>query len=680
MVKVTVNDYKFVCSQKITLLNLCRLCGLNDYKFCYHENLPIAGNCRICLIEIEDMDKQVAACVTNIEPNVSIWTDNVFCKKARENVIETLLINHPLDCPICDQGGDCDLQDQVRVIGGFKSRFFFNKRAIKDKNTGLFIKTIMTRCIHCLRCVRFNKLIGERIFGVLNRTNKSEIVYHSFDNNNFDFRGVTVDLCPVGALTSRSYSFKCRPWELKMVEGLDITDNLGSNLYINYKDSEIFRITPKTNFYINGNIISDKIRFSLDANNFNRLKVIYKQDILNYKRINWANFLADLKTILKTYDINFIINGSIDLDTMFYLKKLSYQHCEKIKVFNISTVQFTNLHLFSFSNFLFDLNTSNDACFLIGTQPQIESSVLNLKLRLKYKKSLISIFSLGRFFFETYQTSFLNLNIKKILNLLESKLKRISYDFAFFNSIILFYNRSFYKNIFQLDLWSNIIRQKLFNFKSIEISINSNIEGLRMSNILHLINNKLNGVLCCINLEDNLKIRHIISTNYNNVFWFNTHKPLHSFLYKYIIPVSTIFESENYFINIENRVQKTQQITNFVPSVYNLLQSIFCVNLNKIKFSYYYLSFLLELIVNFNRNLVVFYPFENMNNFFYNYCDITVIKCLILKTSIENNFSSNTWTKNSNSLLQAYSLRKKKYKLFSYTTTHKCSSLLFYFF
>ena len=292
MVKIVVNDYKFVCSQKITLLNLCRLCGLNDYKFCYHENLPIAGNCRICLIEIEEMDKQIAACVSNIEPNSSIWTENVFCKKARENVIEILLINHPLDCPICDQGGECDLQDEVRELGGFKSRFFFNKRAIKDKNCGLFIKTIMTRCIHCLRCVRFNKLIGERIFGVLNRSNKSEIVHHTFEYINFDFRGVTVDLCPVGALTSRSYSFKVRPWELKLIESLDTIDSFGANLYINYKESEIFKITPKSNFYINGNIISDRIRFSLDSHNFNRVKIIFKKNVLNntYERINWSSF------------------------------------------------------------------------------------------------------------------------------------------------------------------------------------------------------------------------------------------------------------------------------------------------------------------------------------------------------------------------------------------------------
>ncbi len=324
MVKIVVNDYQFVCNQKITLLNLCRLCGLNDYKFCYHENLPIAGNCRICLIEVEEMDKQVAACVSNIEPNSSIWTENVFCKKARENVIEILLTNHPLDCPICDQGGDCDLQDQVRVV-------------------------------------------GERAFGIINRSYKSEVVYHSFDSSYFDFRGVSIDLCSLGALTSRSYSFKCRPWELKLIKSIDLTDNLGANLYINYKESEIFRITPKANFYVNGNIISDKIRFSLDSANVNRIKIIYQQDVSaqRYERTSWSNYLLIIKNLLLSNKLTFLINENLDVESIFYLKKITYKYCNKISLFKTSISHNINFYKKSFNNFLFNVEIFNDCYFFL---------------------------------------------------------------------------------------------------------------------------------------------------------------------------------------------------------------------------------------------------------------------------------------------------------------------------
>lgn len=662
MVKIVVNDYQFVCNQKITLLNLCRLCGLNDYKFCYHENLPIAGNCRICLIEVEEMDKQVAACVSNVEPNSSIWTENVFCKKARENVIEILLINHPLDCPICDQGGDCDLQDQVRVVGGFKSRFFFNKRTIKDKNCGLFIKTIMTRCIHCLRCVRFNKLVGERAFGIINRSNKSEIVYHSFDSSYFDFRGVSIDLCPVGALTSRSYSFKCRPWELKLIESIDLSDSLGANLYINYKESEIFRITPKANFYVNGNIISDKIRFSLDSANVNRIKVIYKQDVSaeRYERSSWSNYLLIIKKLLLSNNLTFLINENLDVESIFYLKKITYKYCNKISLFKTSISHNINFYKKSFNNFLFNVEIFNDCCFFFGVQPKIECSILNLKLRLKYKKSLVSIFGFGRFFVNNIEICFLVLNIKKIIHLLESKLKSFSVQFHNFVDILLFFSKSFYKNIFGIYSWSYFIKTKLLSLKIVEINNYANSESLVISNIDSVLKKKYNSLLFCISLEDNLKTNHIISTIQFNAHWYTTHKPKHSFLYKYVVPIASFLESKSYYINIEKRIQKTQQILNYLPSVYNLLKSIFNAFIVKIYFEYYYLNYLFELITKFNQNLVMFFLFENFQFEQFFYCNKTVIRMSLLKSTLENIFCSNIWTKNSNLLTQAYIVQKKK--------------------
>lgn len=666
MVKIIVNDYKFVCSQKITLLNLCRLSGLSDYKFCYHENLPIAGNCRICLIEVEEMDKQIAACATNVEPNSSIWTENVFCKKARENVVGTLLINHPLDCPICDQGGDCDLQDQVRMVGSFKSRFYFSKRIVKDKNCGIFINTIMTRCIHCLRCVRFNKLIGERNFGVLNRSSKSEIVHHSFDAQNFDFRGVTVDLCPVGALTSRSYTFKCRPWELKLIESLDVTDSLGANLYIHYKESEIFRITPKSNIYVNGNLISDRIRFSLAANTFNRVKVVFKQNLKKKidERIDWFKFFGDVKKLIYVSPITILVNGNLDLETHFYLKKLSYTCCEKIRIASLNNSLNSNFHYYGFSNFLFNLETLADCCFFFGTQPQVECSILNLKLRLHHKKTLFSLFSCGRFFNDTFELSFLNLNIKKLVTLLECKLKDFSVKFILFLSILIFFNKSFSKNICDIDLWSSILKKKLKSLKIVEVTFNANSEGLKISNTMLTIKQKFKSLLFCLNMEDNLKLRHTLLKIPGEVFWFTTHKPLNFLVYQYIVPVASFVESENILLNIEKRIQKTQRILAGVPSILNVLKSIFNIEKCNIFLEYFYLNFFIELLNNTKKNFGGFLAFNNMSFDSYSCCNRTIIKLVILKSAIENNFCSSIWTKNSNFLNQAFILRKKKAKTF----------------
>eukprot|EP01041_Mallomonas_annulata_P000673 gene673-1294_t len=223
--------------------------------------LSIAGNCRMCLVEIEKAPKPVASCALPVSNNLSIFTDSPSVKKARENVLETILLNHPLDCPICDQGGECDLQDQTKIFGGDYSRFYENKRVVEDKPYGSFIKTIMTRCIHCTRCVRFSdEIAGTPSFGTLNRGSNTEV--GSYVQNIFDIEisGTVIDLCPVGALTFKTYAFKARPWELRCQETIDFTSGVGSPLLINFKESEIVRIQPKIDFSIQNSIISDKIQ------------------------------------------------------------------------------------------------------------------------------------------------------------------------------------------------------------------------------------------------------------------------------------------------------------------------------------------------------------------------------------------------------------------------------------
>jgi len=298
MIKIEINGLEFLVKSNLSVLEACKYVGITIPRFCYHETLSVAGNCRMCLVEIGNSPKPVASCALPILNNMKIFVDTPLVKKARENVLETLLLNHPLDCPICDQGGECDLQDQTKIFGSDYSRFFFNKRGVEDKYCGPLIKTIMTRCIHCTRCVRFGaEIAGVEYLGTLNRGSSTEISGYLSSFFNSEISGNVIDLCPVGALTSKPYAFKARPWELRTNESIDLTDSTGSNIYVNYKESEILRILPKVNSDINDSIISDKARFSYDAVKNQRLLKLFTKKDTNSSKFeiqNWNFILSKL--------------------------------------------------------------------------------------------------------------------------------------------------------------------------------------------------------------------------------------------------------------------------------------------------------------------------------------------------------------------------------------------------
>jgi NADH dehydrogenase (ubiquinone) Fe-S protein 1 len=231
MVTVVINGVEVLVDKNSTVLQACESIGIEIPRFCFHERLSVAGNCRMCLVEIEKSPKPQASCALPVMNNMKIFTDTPLVKKAREAVLEFLLINHPLDCPICDQGGECDLQDQAMIYGSDSSRFYEYKRGVKNKNIGPLVKMIMTRCIHCTRCVRFmSEVAGLGDFGTTGRGNSTEIGTYIEKNLNSELSGNIVDLCPVGALTSKPYAFKARPWELTSFDTLDISDGLGCNI------------------------------------------------------------------------------------------------------------------------------------------------------------------------------------------------------------------------------------------------------------------------------------------------------------------------------------------------------------------------------------------------------------------------------------------------------------------
>lgn len=272
-VEIYINNVKFLTRADVSVLEASSLIGFNLSRFCYHESLSVVGTCRICLVEIEKSLRPAASCALPIINNMRIHIDTPLVKKARESVIETLLINHPLDCPICDQAGECDLQDITSMSGGVYTRASTIKRVVEDKDCGTLIKTIMTRCIHCTRCVRFiAEIAGTNSLGTFNRGTLTEIGGYVPLVFNSELSGNIIDLCPVGALTSKSYAFKSRPWDMKIHEGIDLNDSTGANTYVHLKDVEIIRVLPKRNDEINGSFISDKSRFSYDSNKYCRIE------------------------------------------------------------------------------------------------------------------------------------------------------------------------------------------------------------------------------------------------------------------------------------------------------------------------------------------------------------------------------------------------------------------------
>jgi NADH dehydrogenase (ubiquinone) Fe-S protein 1 len=294
LINLFIDDIKVSVLKNSTVLQACDSLGIDIPRFCFHERLLIAGNCRMCLVEIEKSPKPVASCALPVMEGMKIFTNTPLVKKAQEGILEFLLLNHPLDCPICDQGGECDLQDQAVFFGSDSSRFYEYKRGVEDKNCGPLIKTIMTRCIHCTRCVRFSSEIsGIPELGTLGRGTNTQIGTFVDRTLSSELSGNMIDLCPVGALTSKPYAFKARSWELQNINSIDVSDSCGSNIVLGVKGREIMRILPRLNENINEEWISDKSRFSYDGLKIQRIGVplFLNSDFKNliFKEITWED-------------------------------------------------------------------------------------------------------------------------------------------------------------------------------------------------------------------------------------------------------------------------------------------------------------------------------------------------------------------------------------------------------
>ena len=305
MPKITINNNEIEFEEGMTVLQACELAGAEIPRFCYHERLSIAGNCRMCLVEMEKSPKPIASCAIPAADGMKIKTNTSFVDKARKSVMEFLLANHPLDCPVCDQGGECDLQDQSLFYGFDNSRYTENKRQVKEKYMGPLIKTEMTRCIHCTRCIRFaTEVAGIPELGAIGRGEDMEITTYLEKSMESELSANVIDLCPVGALTSKPYAFEARPWDLKKTETIDVMDAVGSNIRVDTYGWEVKRVLPRINEDINEEWISDKTRYACDGLLKQRLDIPYVRENGKLQKTTWDEALKILISKLKIFRPN----------------------------------------------------------------------------------------------------------------------------------------------------------------------------------------------------------------------------------------------------------------------------------------------------------------------------------------------------------------------------------------
>ena len=396
MPKLKIDGAEIEVESGLTLLQACELAGAEVPRFCYHERLSIAGNCRMCLVEVKGgPPKPQASCAMSVNdlrpgPNgepPEIFTNTPMVKKAREGVMEFLLINHPLDCPICDQGGECDLQDQAMAYGISKNRFFENKRAVEDKYLGPLVNTHMNRCIQCTRCVRFTtEIAGIEEMGATGRGEDMEITTYLNKAISSELQGNIIDLCPVGALVSAPYEFKARPWELRKTETIDVMDAVGSNIRVDARGREVMRILPRTHEDVNEEWISDKTRFVWDGLRSQRLDRPYVREFGKLRAASWPEaFLrvAQKMKAAKPERTGIILGDLVGAEEAFSVRQLA----DQLGIGNIDCRQDGSPlgERGGRAGYLFNSGIAGieeaDAILLIGTNPRLEAPVLNARIR-----------------------------------------------------------------------------------------------------------------------------------------------------------------------------------------------------------------------------------------------------------------------------------------------------------
>lgn len=427
MPKLTIDGIEIEVEAGTSIIQAADQLGIEIPRFCYHDKLSVPANCRMCLVEVSPgPPKPQASCALACQDGMEVKTDSEMVHKARKGVMEMLLINHPLDCPICDQGGECDLQDQAVGYGFDRSRYAENKRAVKNKEIGPLIKTIMTRCIHCTRCVRFGEdIAGIAELGLLNRGEDVEIGTFVEQAVTTELSGNMIDVCPVGALTSKPYAFQARPWELRKTETIDIMDAVGSNIRVDTRGNEVLRVLPRQNDDVNEEWISDKTRFSYDGLKYQRLDKPYIRKNGQLVAVSWEevfDHLADHFESMKGENFASLVGDQADLESITALKDFTtalgspHMDCRTSGSRYSAKVRAG----YTCNTTLSGLEEA-DAILLVGTNPRWEAAMLNARIRKAFVNSNAKIGVIGEATDLNYEYEHLGTSPKDLEGLMSAR-------------------------------------------------------------------------------------------------------------------------------------------------------------------------------------------------------------------------------------------------------------------
>tara|TARA_Y100001970_G_scaffold245868_1_gene313258 strand:- start:1210 stop:3240 length:2031 start_codon:yes stop_codon:yes gene_type:complete len=573
MPKLKVNDIDIEVEDGLTVLQACEQAGAEIPRFCYHEKLSIAGNCRMCLVEMEKSPKPIASCAMPVAEGMVIKTNTEKVEKARKGVMEFLLANHPLDCPVCDQGGECDLQDQSMFYGIDKSRFKENKRYVPEKYMGPLIKTQMTRCIHCTRCIRFaTEVAGVPELGAIGRGENMEITTYLEKSMESEMSANVIDLCPVGALTSKPYVFEARPWELKKTETIDVMDAVGSNIRVDTYDWEVKRVLPRINEEINEEWISDKTRYACDGLKNQRLDTPYIKKNGNFEKISWLDAYKKIKQQITNSTPEKIVGLTGDMtnmETMFIVKHL-FQNTFKSKYLDSRSesiyINFQNRDNYIFNSGIEGIEES-DLIVLIGTNPRFEATILNSRIRKSYLKNKTEIYSLENVGDLTYPYKVLQNNTKIINEIinneheLSNKLIKSKKPIVILGQSTLKNDSGVYifeeikkylKNINKINKeWNslNILSTNASTVGSFDLGIFSSKDGSNKS--LNKIKDQDAEIIFLIG-QDNVKFKK----NNEFVVYIGSHGDNGADMADIILPGAAYTEQDGYFTNLEGKLQK----------------------------------------------------------------------------------------------------------------------------
>ena len=573
MLKLKVNNIDIEVEEGLTVLQACEKAGVEIPRFCYHEKLSIAGNCRMCLVEMEKSPKPVASCAMPASEGMNIKTNTALVEKARKGVMEFLLVNHPLDCPVCDQGGECDLQDQSMFYGVDKSRFKENKRAVSEKNMGPLIKTQMTRCIHCTRCIRFaTEIAGVPEIGAIGRGEDMQITTYLEQSMQSELSANVVDLCPVGALTSKPYVFEARPWELKKTETIDVMDAIGSNVRVDTYDWEVKRVLPIINEDINEEWISDKTRYACDGLLHQRLDAPFIKYNGKFEKASWDEVYKIIKSKFENTSKEKVCGFVGDLTNMEtgYIFKEFFDRTLDIKNYE-SRSDNRFIDTGKRENYLFNSSINgieeSDLIFLIGTNPRYEATILNARIRKSYLNNNTKIISLNNLGDLTYPYESLDGQTQLLKDIFDG-------------------NNEISKQIINANKPMIILGESLLNSNSSRYLFNMTKKFLTKNNKINVDWNAFNILSCdaatvgnfdlgIINEENNLlddlknhkfDIVYLVGQDNLNfdkkdefIIYQGSHGDNGAEIADIILPGSAYTEQDGYYTNLEGKIQKAQK-------------------------------------------------------------------------------------------------------------------------